>query len=232
MENKLGKLSVGQRTRLLNFRDLGNFTALNGQRIPSKTLLRSASLAGLSTEEVLLAPELGNPGTYIDLRTECEIQRDGAPQGLAEAGWMIANIAIEDRRGTRDRLLPPDERLLERYSVAVLKVLRAMAFGPVLISCSLGKDRTGVVCAVALASLGIRHSDVRSDYLASNLSLTETPDLLPARWRNRPLRSVHGDDLDGVLHLANLIKDTDVARKARQSLLRDWGRGGSGNFAR
>ena len=42
---------------------------------------------------------------------------------------------------------------------------------PVVVHCMAGKDRTGVVCALTLALLGVSDEDIAADY-----ALTETVD--------------------------------------------------------
>ena len=52
-----------------------------------------------------------------------------------------------------------------------------------LIHCSLGKDRTGVVSAVALLAIGTAHRDIVADYAASTEALPAMLQTMAAAWR-------------------------------------------------
>jgi protein-tyrosine phosphatase len=53
---------------------------------------------------------------------------------------------------------------------------------PVVLCCSLGKDRTGMVAALLLARLGVPMADIGADFELSNDGLAAGRHLLPARW--------------------------------------------------
>jgi protein-tyrosine phosphatase len=81
-------------------------------------------------------------------------------------------------------------RLVEDSAGLVVEVVRGIvADQPVLVHCTVGKDRTGVTVALVLAAAGVESEAVIADY-----ALTET--LLP-EWRNArvvaALRSMHPD---------------------------------------
>jgi protein-tyrosine phosphatase len=59
------------------------------------------------------------------------------------------------------------QALLPQAANVVVEVIDLLAGGnatPILICCSVGKDRTGVVCALLLRALGVRLSDIGRDY--------------------------------------------------------------------
>jgi protein-tyrosine phosphatase len=81
-------------------------------------------------------------------------------------------------------------RLVDDSADRVVDVVRGIVEDqPVLVHCTVGKDRTGVTVAVALAAAGVDGEAVIADY-----ARTET--LLP-EWRNarvvEALRSMHPD---------------------------------------
>ena len=96
--------------------------------------------------------------------------------------------------------IPLDEmyrRLVEDSADASVEVVRGIiADQPVLVHCTVGKDRTGVTVALTLAAAGVEHEAVVADY-------ARTEELLP-EWRNRRvverLRSMHPE----AVHLEDL----------------------------
>jgi protein-tyrosine phosphatase len=81
-------------------------------------------------------------------------------------------------------------RLVDDSSAGVVDVVRGiLADQPVLVHCTVGKDRTGVTVALTLAAAGVDAEAVVADY-------ARTEELLPQR-RNRAivqlLRSMHPD---------------------------------------
>jgi len=88
-------------------------------------------------------------------------------------------------------------RLVEDSADGVVEVVRGIiADQPVLVHCTVGKDRTGVTVALTLAAAGVEHDAVVEDY-------ARTEGLLP-KWRNRwvleRLRSLHPE----AVHLEDL----------------------------
>ena len=88
-------------------------------------------------------------------------------------------------------------RLVEDSSAGVIDVVRGIiADQPVLVHCTVGKDRTGVTVALTLAATGVDPEAVVADY-------ARTEGLLPERRNRRVvelLRSMHPD----AVHLEDL----------------------------
>jgi protein-tyrosine phosphatase len=74
---------------------------------------------------------------------------------------------------------------------SVVAALRAMAAdgGAAVVHCAAGKDRTGVVVALALAAVGVTREAIIADYVATG----EVLDLVLDRLRNSP---TYAEDLD------------------------------------
>lgn len=160
-------------------------------------LFRSAALLSGSPDG--LPPELvaGPAGTYLDLRTDREVRRDGAPAALLAAGWHWVRHAIDDT-GTP---YGPAEVLDRTRAAARLAWTRA-ARGPVVVACSLGKDRTGRVAAVLQHWCGLAPEASVADYLRSNRELADSAAGLPERWQAAgAVTPVHGRDLERLLEL-------------------------------
>jgi protein-tyrosine phosphatase len=151
-------------------------------------LIRSANLQMLSAADVKkLVSEIGVT-TVVDLRSAGEVAAEGpAPldgvvgvrrehhQVLAELGAAAGEAP--GSRHEQDNLRYPDDPVCGRYlgyvenhPAAVVAALRAIAGsdGAAIVHCAAGKDRTGVVVALALTAVGVRPEAVIADYAATS----------------------------------------------------------------
>ncbi len=168
-----------------NFRDLAGLPAADGRTIATGRLFRSERVhpeAGSADAEVLAAHGLK---LVCDLRGPREIQT--APNLFwQEQGVEILELNVnQDLRGVArlDLLesMPGDTgalqmmyhtyRALPRAVARHLgEVGRRIAAGqvPLLVHCTAGKDRTGVVIAMLLAALGTPRPAIYENFLESN----------------------------------------------------------------
>ena len=173
-----------------NARDLGGLPTTGGGKTIGGRLLRSDNLQELSPADVaILVQEVGLT-TVVDLRSTAELAAEGpAPLDavpgvrhvhhpvLPEAGHatdVVADVLLI--RADQDRShFPGDPRAghylgyLEDRPGQVVAALRTIADseGAVLVHCAAGKDRTGVVVALALTVAGVRPDAVVADYAAT-----------------------------------------------------------------
>ncbi|MBO0820028.1 MAG: tyrosine-protein phosphatase [Nocardiopsaceae bacterium] len=174
-----------------NMRDLGGTPTVDGGRIAPRRLLRSDNLQGLTGRDVSrLTGEFGVT-TIVDLRTTGEIENEGpgpldAVPGLRHARHPVLPV-FPSRRGeiaralltekmARDAERYPDDvttghylGYLEERPEEVTGALRSIATsrGAAIVNCAAGKDRTGVIVAMALTAAGVGADDVIADYTAS-----------------------------------------------------------------
>ena len=173
-----------------NARDLGGLPTDDGGKTVTGRLLRSDNLQELTPADITkLTGELGLT-TVVDLRSTAELHSEGpAPLDdvssvehrhhpvLPEEG--LATDAVADvllTRSERDRSRYPGNALtghylgyLEDRPDQVVDALRsvARADGAALVHCAAGKDRTGVVVALALRVAGVRPDAITADYAAT-----------------------------------------------------------------
>ncbi|MEV4135833.1 tyrosine-protein phosphatase [Dactylosporangium sp. NPDC049742] len=159
---------------LFNFRDLGGYTGTGGRTVRWRRLFRSDSLSRIDPADAASFTAVG-VRTVIDLRRPREVARDGrVPEfpGLAYHHLHPEHAEWED---APDQDEPSDARwLANRYldiaytgaaaMVAAVTVIAAADNAPVVVHCTAGKDRTGVVSALTLGALGVAEEDIAEDY--------------------------------------------------------------------
>ena len=159
---------------LFNFRDVGGYAGLDGRPVRWRTLFRSDSLHRVGDADKVAFAALGLR-TVVDLRRADEILRDGRiseQHGLRyhhihpeHAEWR--EIALVERpsvpRWLADRYL----ELARDGGAGLARALGVIAdahAAPLVVHCVAGKDRTGVLCALALSLLGVADEDIAADY--------------------------------------------------------------------
>ncbi len=175
----------------VNVRDLGGLDTDDGRTTLAGRLLRGDNLQDLSPADVkLLVDDIGVT-TVVDLRAPAEIASEGPGpltrvesvrhayhSVLPEAGRatdVAADALATRRRAGAFSRYPDDVRCgyylgyLEDRPDQVAGALRSIAQAPgaALVNCAAGKDRTGVVVALALTAAGVRRDAVIADYAAS-----------------------------------------------------------------
>ena len=163
-----------------NFRDLGGYMA-DGGVTRWGVVYRADKLSGL-TDEDLAELARRRVRTVCDLRYEREIDLD--PSRLPEGATRIpvpvgADLADTDktieerirlgelRSVTTEEVAEGYLMMLERRPEQFARVLGLVATtGPdaIVVHCTAGKDRTGVVSALLLGAVGVGGDDIVADY--------------------------------------------------------------------
>ncbi|HYF27625.1 MAG TPA: tyrosine-protein phosphatase [Baekduia sp.] len=188
----------------VNARETGGLPLASGGRTASGVLLRSDNLQDLSARDVRRLLDEHGVRAVVDLRTGIELDLEG-PGPLHD----VPEVRIEHRSlypetgGNTDldadgsmwvvtgRPAEPGESpavhayrgYLEHRPDSIVAALRtvAQAEGAVLVHCAAGKDRTGVVVALALAAAGVRRDAIVEDYLATASRIDAIVSRLAAR---------------------------------------------------
>jgi|SRR5450756_19215 len=165
-----------------NTRDIGGLPTTDGHRTVSRRLIRSDNLQDLSPDDVRRLIEDYGVKAIADLRADIEVKVGGPGPMTREPRVAVANLSLfRERDATPD--VPPWERrpstgrgfsglylgFLAERADSVLAALRMVAHGDgaTIVHCTAGKDRTGVVTALALADAGAERSAIVADYAAS-----------------------------------------------------------------
>ena len=203
----------------LNFRDVGGLPAGEG-RTRSGVLYRSGNLVRLDAAGRTALRELGIR-RVVDLRDDSEVAH--SPSRLDELPVRVQHEPLFF--GSVASFFARDLSLDELYAAivddsadrVVAAVRGILEDQPVLVHCTVGKHRTGVVVALALAAAGVDREAVIADY-------ARTEDFLPAE-RNAAvvaaIRAVHPENV----HVEDLAtrSPAPVMRALLERLDRDFG---------
>lgn len=159
---------------LPNFRDLGGLRTADGRTTRQGRFYRSATPLYLDDRQAaVLVGDLG-VRIRIDLRSRAEVESGGNPALRAvEREVLLAPIGSGGSRALHDMTRPVEAmlthylRYLEYAGESIARIVESLARPgvPALVHCTLGKDRTGVVVAVVLASVGVVEEDIVADYM-------------------------------------------------------------------
>ena len=169
---------------ITNFRTLGGYRNLQGQRIKHGWLYRSGQLDQLKPDQLQHLTKNLKIRRVVDMRTAEERQRfpdadipnatyqvlDVLEQGNADGASLQSMVT--DNGNVHDRMLQLYEQLALSDSARkgyhqFIKDL--LVPEPVVFHCFAGKDRTGVGAALILKILGVSDEQIMSDYLETNL---------------------------------------------------------------
>lgn len=158
-----------------NFRDVGGLPAVGG-RIREGVLFRSDGLYRLGDDGRDELRRLG-VGIIIDLRDENESR--AMPDDLDGLDVEVLQLPVFEGSGASQgaggiSLDALYERIVTQHASVVVSALREIASAgdrSVVVHCTAGKDRTGIVVALALLAVGVDHQAVVDDYARTEANL-------------------------------------------------------------
>ncbi|GAA0441761.1 protein-tyrosine-phosphatase [Acrocarpospora corrugata] len=181
----------------VNVRDLGGLPTTDGGTTRFGRILRADNLQGLTPADIELLVGTLKLRHVVDLRSNTEVRLEGPGplSEMSEIGFHHHTLFAEGGRFTDasadaspdtvdERALPwanaprnDDELRVTGYYYSYLRdrpdsvvaSLRALAGddGLAVVHCAAGKDRTGVVCALAQAVAGVTREAIVADYAAT-----------------------------------------------------------------
>lgn len=155
-----------------NVRDVGGMPAAGG-RIRAGVLLRSGQLSGATTAG---ANEVRRRVAHIvDLRDGEEVAAE--PTEIDGPDTTHLPLFLGSVRSFFETDTSLDDlylHLLEESGSRLVDAIRIIAAGePTLVHCTVGKDRTGVTVALALAAVGADRDAIIADYALTESQLPE-----------------------------------------------------------
>jgi protein tyrosine/serine phosphatase len=195
-----------------NVRDVGGMPTSDNRRTKLARLIRADNLQGLTPKDVdRLVADVG-VATVVDLRSVGEVDSEGpgpltrvpsvthVHQSVIPEVGQATDAAADGLLARRERVLShyPDDPVCAYYlgyitdrPDSIVGALRAVAdsSGAALVHCAAGKDRTGVVIALALSIVGVDRDAIVEDYTASGDRIDAIMDRLRAS-------STYAEDID------------------------------------
>ncbi len=174
-----------------NVRDLGGLPARDGATTRYGRVLRGDNLQDLTPDDVAYLVDTIGVRDVVDLRTSIEVEAEGPGPLTNRTEVRVHHHSLFPEAGRRtdveaaDTVLPwarPEEaasasdstglyytRYLARRPDSVLAALRTMATsnGATIAHCAAGKDRTGVIVAMALSVADVDRDAIVADYVAT-----------------------------------------------------------------
>lgn len=175
-----------------NFRDVGGYPVGRSHTRPGQ-LYRSDAIGSLTPAGQAALDALGIE-VVIDLRSRMEHDQDDRVHPLPDALHVHVPIYGGSRTSVVENghfsleLLYKSTLLESAWSfAAAVSMIAESDDKPVLVHCTAGKDRTGLVVALALDAIGVERTAVVADYTESALNLD-------GEWINRTLSALvsHG----------------------------------------
>lgn len=171
-----------------------------GGTVKSRMIYRSGHLSKVDAADVIQLERL-NLRTLIDLRRTEEVcnspsnitqllglKTHATPLlGASKSSHFDRSNAPESEEELRNSMMRIYRKMvIDDHSLSSIRSVFTALFDltsyPLVIHCSAGKDRTGLVCALILSALGVRKEDIINDYYLSQRYFTDTlsADNLPA----------------------------------------------------
>lgn len=205
----------------VNARDVGGLPTVDGRTTRAGVLLRSDNLQDLSPADVRRLQELGLR-TVLDLRTAPEVEIIGpGPLRNTDVRHVhldLIPLGLDGRENLVDRTVPREdagEHAMDHFYIdyvrdapqGIAQALREIGDprnGAVLVHCAAGKDRTGVVVALALSLVGVTRDAVVADYVRTDERVEQirerllATELYTADMQKRTLASMrpHADNME------------------------------------
>lgn len=205
------------------FAGIENFRDFGGTRVRAGMLFRSGHLANATEGDISRLEALGIR-TIIDLRRPSE-QRQRPSRAIsgvrtvtsddgdrAEAPHLeflrqgnTSDAAVEEFLLDYYRKLPFEPQYRDLFG----RALEALDQGPILIHCTAGKDRTGILAALILVHLGAGWDEIVRDFLLTNSRMLREPHLTKARDLSRSL--LGRDPTPAVMHAMLGVQERHLA---------------------
>jgi len=169
--------------KIFNFRDIGGYYNRHGQQVRWGKLYRSGLITNAGKPDIALLKAL-NIKTAIDMRTDEEIASAPTSGFFTEQIYRIPLTGVEPVSligKVLDGQMKKGDALVfqQDLHVALIKnntenfrryfeILADSSNYPLVVYCTLGKIRTGLVMALTLAALDVDMEQIHEDYMLSN----------------------------------------------------------------
>jgi protein-tyrosine phosphatase len=193
-----------------NFRDLGGYRTESGKVVPWRRIYRSGEFSRINADDFRRLNEELKLATVLDLRSDFEVKRQGTglPDGCSIKYYNVAFIAdggkATDVEASRYNTFTNmgnfyleivENKGFGKQVVQALEIIAETKNHPLVFNCAIGKDRTGILAAMLLSTLGVAEQDIIEDYSLSDQYMDELKKQLES----------HGDIPDDVKKLPDFF---------------------------
>jgi protein-tyrosine phosphatase len=173
----------------VNFRDLGGYATVDGQRTRWRTLFRADGLGELTEPDLVVMRQLGIR-TVVDLRSGYEVEMsrfnvEAHPVAFHHFPFIDALPDVEEFERKPGLLGTQYTEMLDDavpQIVGALEVLAGPEARPAVFHCTAGKDRTGLLAALVLSLLGVPEETVVADYALSGEAMARLREKLILKY--------------------------------------------------
>lgn len=166
----------------VNFRDLGGYPTRDGKTLRWRRLFRSDALHALTPEDVTRLRDELSLSDIVDLRSTYELTNEGRgplerePIGFHHNPLFDGDPSAADQQ--RANAMSLGERyvgMMEHGHAKIVNAIRLLARAErgAVYHCAAGKDRTGVISAIVLGTLGVDDELIVADYALSGERIDE-----------------------------------------------------------
>lgn len=182
---------------LVNIRDIGGLVTHDGRTVRSGRVFRSDNPKALTDVGRQEFRDRVNPTTVIDLRMSLEVDREGYE---LDEHVTIVNCPMTPQSGVNeeqilaglcDNLIDDYMKQIDvngRFVAQALSLIAESSNQPVVVHCTAGKDRTGIIIAMLLDILGVPHETIVADYHLTTRNMAPVLE----RIRNAPVFKENG----------------------------------------
>lgn len=178
-----------------NVRDLGGLPTADGGRIRSGALIRADSLQYLSADGVDAVRRAG-VSRILDLRADSEAGMFPTPFADDPLGLRVPVQDLADPPHEQSTIVGVCVDMLDRHPELFATAVAAIAEAPpgaVVVHCYGGKDRTGVVVALALSVAGVPDEEIVADYFLTRERMASR---LAEQLAAEPDESLHAEMIE------------------------------------
>lgn len=172
-----------------NVRDVGGLPTSDGRVIRTGALIRADSLQYLTPAGVDVVRAAG-VSRIIDLRSDRELAEAPTPFTGDALGLQVSVQEPADPQG-RTTIVDTCTDMLDQHPHRFAAALRAFIDAPdgaVVVHCHGGKDRTGMIVALALTIAGVPEEEIVADYALTQARLAP---MLANQLAAEPDESLH-----------------------------------------
>jgi protein tyrosine/serine phosphatase len=175
----------------LNVRDVGGLPTSDGGRVrPGADSLQYLSPAGVD------AVRQAGVSRVVDLRSQAEVDEGPTPFTSGELAYAVPVQDPADPTDGLDTIVKICVDMLDRHPDRFAEAVAAIAEAPpgaVVVHCRGGKDRTGMVIALALSVAGVPVEEIVADYFLTKERLASA---MAEQLAGEPDESLHAEMLE------------------------------------